>query len=167
MSTRQASPTRSVVVEIGKDAESEPAAAPPSDRDRELVSRLLGGDEAAFVSLVQANHGAMLRIARLIVSSQAVAEEVVQETWTAAIEGLARFEQRSSLRTWLFRILVNRARTRATREARTVPLSFLSDQDQEDVPAVDPERFNRLGFWRSTPSEWDAHPEPIGAEADA
>ena len=79
----------------------------------------------------------------------------------AAIEGISRFELRSSLRTWLFRILVNRARTRATREARTVPMSLLTDQDLEDRPAVDPERFNRAGFWKAPPSAWDGQPEGL------
>jgi RNA polymerase sigma-70 factor (ECF subfamily) len=132
--------------------------------DRELVERLIRGDEAAFRALVEANHGAMTRMARWVVGSPAVADEVVQETWTAAIEGLDRFELRCSLRSWLFRILVNRARTRATREARSVPFSFVSERDQDDAPAVAPERFNRLGFWRAPPNEWDAHPETLLAQ---
>lgn len=132
-----------------------------SETDRALVGRLLDGDEAAFAGLVQAHYGAMVRVARILLKSQAVAEEVVQETWTAVIEGLPRFELRSSLKTWLFRILMNRARTRATREARTVPMSLWTEQDQEVVPAVDPDRFNRAGFWRSPPAAWDDHPEGL------
>jgi RNA polymerase sigma-70 factor (ECF subfamily) len=156
--------------EVGEGLEAEEASergergeteAPAGQADRALVERLLNGDEAAFAELVQAQYGAMIRIARILLKSQAVAEEVVQETWTAAIEGLPRFELRSSLKTWLFRILVNRARTRATREARTVPMSLWTEQDEEDSPAVAPDRFNRAGFWRAPPTAWDAHPEGL------
>src|SRR5262245_65538417 len=81
------------------------------------------GDERAFEELVDRYSAAMLRLAQDFVRSRAVAEEVVQETWLAVLNGIDRFEGRSSLKTWLFRILVNKAKTRGMREARTVPRS--------------------------------------------
>ena len=93
------------------------------DSDGSLLRRLRDGDERAFVALVERYHSAMLRLALSFVSSQAVAEEVVQDTWLGVLRGLDRFEERSSLRTWLFTILVNRARTTGVREARSVPVA--------------------------------------------
>ena len=90
--------------------------------DGELLPRLRSGDERAFVSLVERYQEQMLRLATLFVPSQAVAEEVVQDTWLAVLRGLDDFEGRSSLKTWLFRILVNRARTTGTKEHRSVPV---------------------------------------------
>ena len=90
------------------------------DSDEELLRRLRAGDEGAFVDLVERHNGAMLRLALSFVSSRAVAEEVVQDTWMGVVRGIGNFEGRSSLRTWLFRILVNRARTAGTRERRSV-----------------------------------------------
>jgi RNA polymerase sigma-70 factor, ECF subfamily len=98
-----------------------------SDEDRPLVERLLRKDEAAFLSLVYKLHGPMIRIAQSVVPSRAVAEEVVQETWQAVITGLANFEGRSSLRTWVFRILVKRARSRGVREHRSIPVPSFAD----------------------------------------
>jgi RNA polymerase sigma-70 factor (ECF subfamily) len=99
----------------------------------------------------------MLRIARRYVRSSAVAEEVVQETWLGVLNGLERFEGRASLKTWIFRILTNRAISRAEREGRTIPLS-------EFEPAVDPDRFRSegdpyAGGWKAFPASWDALPE--------
>src|SRR5438094_10130581 len=90
-----------------------------------LLAALRAGDERAFEALVARYQGSMLRLARVYVANAAVAEEVVQEAWLGALRGLARFEARSSLKTWLFRILTNTAKTRAVREARTVPFSAL------------------------------------------
>src|SRR5690348_15442096 len=116
-------------------------APPPStavDPDSELLSRLRDGEEAAFVSLVQRYNSLMLRVALTYVRTPAVAEEVVQETWLGVLDGLGRFEGRSTLKTWLFRILTNRAKTRGEREARTTPMSCLcSASEDEDAPAVD------------------------------
>src|SRR6058998_3289773 len=110
--------------------------------DEELVRRAREGDEAAFSALVRRHSPALLRLARMYTPSQAVAEEVVQETWLGVLRGLERFEGRSSLKTWLFRILVNRARTRAVREGRSVSLSSLDGGETESFePAVDPARF--------------------------
>jgi RNA polymerase sigma-70 factor (ECF subfamily) len=107
---------------------------PASDDDVALVARLLRKDERAFAMLVDRHHGTMLRVAQTMVPSRAVAEEVVQETWQGVLEGLPSFEGRSSLRTWIFRILVNRARTRGVREQRALPVGALSDAD--DAPEL-------------------------------
>lgn len=100
---------------------------PASGDDLALVARLLRKDERAFSVLVDKHHGVMLRVAQTMVPSRAVAEEVVQETWQAVLEGLPGFEGRSSLKTWMFRILVNRARTRGVREQRSLPVGTLTE----------------------------------------
>lgn len=112
-----------------------------------MLDRLRAGDEQAFVTLVRRHHDAMLRLASSLVPSPAVAEEVVQDTWVAVIRGIGGFEGRSSLRTWLFRILVNRARTAGTKERRSVAVG---DAD----PAVDGSRFDDTGRWLSPPEPW-------------
>ncbi len=115
--------------------------------DGELLPRLRSGDERAFVSLVERYQEQMLRLATSFVPSQAVAEEVVQDTWLAVLRGLDDFEGRSSLKTWLFRILVNRARTTGTKEHRSVPVP-------DPEPAVDPVRFDAAGGWADPPEHW-------------
>lgn len=137
--------------------------------DRVLVAELLRGNQAAFRGLVQQHWAGFLRVAQLHVSTHAVAEEVVQETWIAVIKGLARFEGRSSLKTWMYRILVNIARTRGEREQRTVPFSsvggaMLSDNIGGEEPVVDPSRFRRHdalfnGHWADAPSAFENLPE--------
>jgi RNA polymerase sigma-70 factor (ECF subfamily) len=131
--------------------------------DRELVERLRRGDESAFEELVDAYSPSLLRVALTHVPSRAVAEEVVQETWIAVLSSIDRFEGRSSLKTWIFTILVNTARTRGTRERRMLPFSFLRRRGAEDggeEPAVAPERFlgdehgDRAGWWASPPARW-------------
>jgi RNA polymerase sigma-70 factor, ECF subfamily len=117
------------------------------DSDAELVRRLRSGDEHAFTGLVERYHQPMLALAASFVPNLAVAEEVVQDTWLAALRGLDRFEGRSSLKTWLFRILVNRARTTGTREQRSVPVA-------DPEPAVDPSRFDGSGGWADPPEHW-------------
>jgi len=112
-----------------------------------LLGRLRDGDEQAFTELVQRYHPSMLRLAMSFVSSQAVAEEVVQDTWLAVLRGLNRFEERSSLRTWVFTILVNRARTTGVREARSVPIA-------DPGPVVDASRFGPNGAWAVPPEPW-------------
>lgn len=102
---------------------------PPADDDTTRLQALLEGDEAAFDALVARHQSGMLRLARSYVGSADIAEEVVQETWLGVIRGLRSFRGQSSLRTWIFRILINRARTRARREARTVPFSALPGSD--------------------------------------
>ena len=136
-----------------------------SAEDLRLVEALRSGNESAFVSLIDSYHTSMLRLAMIFVPSQAVAEEVVQETWMGMLQGLDRFEGRSSLKTWIFRILTNRAKTRAQREGRSVPFSSLSEFTSElHEPAVEPERFNGPdqqwpGHWVSFPRSWDEIPE--------
>src|ERR671931_991254 len=110
--------------------------------DHLLVERLRARDEEAFMDLVRQWSPSMLRVARMYVPSQAVAEDVVQETWLGVLNGIDRFEGRSSLRTWVFSVLVNRARTRGEREHRTIPFAALASREMQDgESAVDPDRF--------------------------
>jgi len=137
--------------------------APAPDSDAGLVRALREGDEAAFAELVDRYSPSMLRLAMMYVSSRAVAEEVVQEAWLAVLTGIDRFEERSSLKTWTFRILTNKAKTRAEREGRTVPFSSLGDPDP-DEPAVDADRFADTGVpgrgpWATPPRALDRVPE--------
>ncbi len=115
--------------------------------ESELVRRLRDGDEEAFLALVARHQGALLRLARSFVSSPAVAEEVVQDTWVGVLRGIDGFAERSSLRTWLVRILVNRARTTGAREDRTVAVG-------DAGPVVDRARFDAFGAWLSPPRHW-------------
>jgi RNA polymerase sigma-70 factor, ECF subfamily len=132
------------------------SATARSPNDQLLLDRLLAGDEAAFTSIVEQYHGALLRLARVFVPSQAVAGEVVQETWASVIHGLPKFEGRSSLKTWIFRILTNRAKTRGAREGRSVPFSALGDLDSDNEPAVSPDRFQASGMWAAPPRPWES-----------
>jgi RNA polymerase sigma-70 factor, ECF subfamily len=116
------------------------------DVDVEILSRLRDGDEEAFVTLVGRYQQPMLRLARCFVPSQAVAEEAVQDTWLGLVRGLERFEGRSTFKTWLFRILVNRARTAGSREHSTTPM--------ESLHAVDPTRFDAQGHWADPVDRW-------------
>jgi RNA polymerase sigma-70 factor (ECF subfamily) len=125
--------------------------------DHELVQRLREGDETAFVELIDRYGATMLRVAQMYVRDRATAEEVVQETWLAVLNGIDRFEERSSLKTWLFRILTNRAKTRGEREGRMVPFSSLAFASaDDDEPSVDPDRF--LGPDSPHPGAWAAPP---------
>lgn len=135
-----------------------------SDRAEEpLVERARDGDEAAFAELVRRYSPSLLRVARMYVATDADAGDVVQETWLAVLRGLERFEGRSSFKTWLFRILVNRAKTRGVREHRSVPFSSVGAGDgaagggsgDDDEPVVDPLRFAGDGRWASPPRRWD------------
>jgi len=127
--------------------------------DHALVARLRAGDEAAFVELVDCYDAQLRRLARTFVRTNALADDVVQETWLGVLRGLDRFEERSSLKTWIFRILVNRARTRAVREARQVPFSSLASPEDGEGPAVDPTAFAADGTWAQPPTRLDAEPE--------
>ena len=128
-----------------------------------LIEALRAGDERAFERLVAEYHASMLRLALSFVRNRAVAEEVVQETWLGVLNGLDRFEGRSSLKTWIFRILTNRAKTRGEREGRTVPFSSLAEPGEEG-PSVEPERFSGpdhrwAGHWAAYPERWETVPE--------
>jgi len=122
----------------------------PEDDDRLLVRRLRAGDEAAFAELVDRYHQPLRRLAMSFVRTNSAAEDVVQETWEGVVKGIERFEERSSLKTWIFRILVNRARTRGVKDARSVPFSSLGDE--ASGPSVDPDAFNDDGMWRHRPA---------------
>jgi RNA polymerase sigma-70 factor (ECF subfamily) len=138
-----------------------------SRTDREILARLRAGDEAAFTSLVNRYHSSLLRLAMVHVTDRSVAEEVVQEAWIGILEGLDRFEERSSLKTWMFRILSNKAKTRGVRESRHTTFTALAaPEDEADEPAVDPSRFRSsghwAGYWTSYPQPWDdATPEKL------
>jgi len=123
--------------------------------DAALVKQLLDGDQAAFNALVEQYHGRLLRLAAVFVADRASAEEVVQDTWLAVLTGLRSFEGRSGLKTWIFSILTNRAKTRGVRDKRSVPFSALSLQDPGNEPAVSPARFTSDGRWLSPPERWD------------
>ena len=140
-------------------------AAEMRSAEADLIHRLRGGDEAAFVCLVNAHSASLRRFALAFVPNDAVAEEVVQETWLAVLTGIARFEGRSSVKTWIFKILANRAKTRAIRERRTINFSELDDPFEPDQPAVDPARFLPAshptwpGHWASPLDTWSASAE--------
>lgn len=133
------------------------------ETEGDLLDRLRAGDEMAFRELVRRHDQAMRRLARSFVSTPAAADDVVQETWLAVIRGLHGFEGRSSLKTWIFRVLVNRARTRGVRDARSIPFSSL-EAVSGDAPTVDPDRFVPAGqpvagYWTATPSHFFALPD--------
>jgi RNA polymerase sigma-70 factor (ECF subfamily) len=116
--------------------------------------------------LVELYHNSLLRVAQLYVPRREVAEEVVQETWLGVLTGIDRFEGRSSLKTWLFRILTNRAKTRGERESRTIPFSALWDPDSDpDEPAMEPERFLPADH-PQFPHHWAAPPQSWGEDAE-
>jgi RNA polymerase sigma-70 factor, ECF subfamily len=116
----------------------------PVETDAELLLRLRDGDEMAFVELVERYQGRMVRFARSLVPTSAVAEEAVQDTWMAVVKGIGGFESRSSFKTWLFRILANRARSAGTREQRSVRAG----------PSVDPDCFDGAGLWAHPVAPW-------------
>jgi RNA polymerase sigma-70 factor (ECF subfamily) len=136
-------------------------AGAPTDPDAALLERLRRGDEDAFRALVEEHGPFLMRLVMMHVPSRAIAEEVVQDTWLAALNGLDRFEGRSMLRTWLASIALNKARTRGTREGRILPFALLRRRYEEGGgPALDPDRFQgkrgeRPGWWASPPVAWE------------
>jgi RNA polymerase sigma-70 factor, ECF subfamily len=135
------------------------ARAELASAETDLLARLRAGDEAAFEALVARHYATMVAVALTYVKTRAVADEVVQEAWLGVIQGLDRFEGRSSLKTWILSILVNKAKTRGVREARSVPFAALGAEGIE--PAVPPERFRGAGdafpgHWRAYPGDWHA-----------
>jgi RNA polymerase sigma-70 factor, ECF subfamily len=141
--------------------------APAASSDADLVAALCRGDEAAFAELIDRHSPALLRVARTYVPSRAVAEEVVQETWIAVMRGIDGFEGRSSLKTWIFRILANVAMRRGERESRSVPFSALASAEDTGEPSVDPDRFlpadHELfpGHWVVMPARWPTPEEGL------
>ena len=134
--------------------------------DISLVEALNNGDEDAFVSIFEKYQGSLVRVAKIYVNDADIAEEVVQETWIAVLKGLHRFEGRSTLKTWIFSIMVNRAKTYAQREGRYTPFASEFDEDDEPFePAVAPDRFRPddttgdAHHWISIPRRWDELPE--------
>lgn len=154
-----------VAVDAQGDRDEGVTASVTLPPDPELVAALRCGDEAAFVALFTTYHAAMLRLAMVYVGRRTVAEEVVQETWIGVLQGIGRFEGRSSLKTWIFSILVNRAKTRAVREGRNILFADLwTPGDEAAEAAVEPERFRDEHdqwphHWATPPRSWDNHPE--------
>ncbi len=141
--------------------------APPfelSPSDRLLLDELRRGSERAFTELVSQYHEMMVRIARMYVDDPIVAQEVAQEAWLGLLRGLDHFQGRSSLKTWLFTIVSNLAKTRGKREKRSVPFSFFENYDRDtDDPALPADRFNPAGtrypfHWAILPAPWDTDP---------
>jgi RNA polymerase sigma-70 factor, ECF subfamily len=132
------------------------AAPTAGDEDSRLIAALRAGDEQAFAGLVERFHRSMVRVARAYVSSKEAAEDVVQDAWLGVLQGLSRFEGRSSLKTWMFRIVINKAMTRGGRDARSVPFSSLGP----DEPAVNPDRFHDSGRWAG---HWAVPPSPASS----
>jgi RNA polymerase sigma-70 factor (ECF subfamily) len=140
----------------------------PSIDEASLLNLLRAGDEAAFTHLVEQFHPSLLRLARLFVHDETIAEELAQETWLAVLQGLNHFEGRSSLKTWIFTILTNKAKTRGQRERRTISFTNLEDElHASSQPTVDPERFNTSPVpgdfnhwvWPTRPASWEDLPE--------
>ena len=133
------------------------------DDDPAVVEALRQGDEKAFASLIDRYHNSLLRLAMSYVATREQAEDVVQETWLGVLNGIDRFEGRSSLKTWIFRILVNRAKTKGVREHRSVPFSALEGDGDEKEASVDPSRFQEsgrwAGYWSAPPESWEGIPE--------
>ena len=134
--------------------------------DTTLVLALRDGHEAAFAWLLDHYHGALHRTARMYVATDAQADEVVQETWLAVLKSIDRFEQRSTVKTWLYRILMNIARTRGVRESRSIPFSSAANVlDEGAEPTFGPDRFRPPvdsdwpGHWASFPLDWEHQPE--------
>jgi len=122
--------------------------------EQALVRDLAAGDERAFNELVGRHHRSLVRLARNYVRTEAIAEEVAQDAWCAVVTGIGRFEGRSSLKTWLFSIVVNKARTRAERERRISPFSSLAAEDEDGLPLPVEDRFASDGAWSSPPRPW-------------
>ncbi len=125
--------------------------------DRQLVRALRQGHEHAFAFLLDRYHGSLERVARTYLHDRGLAEDVVQETWLGVIRGIDSFRGDCSLKTWIYRIMFNTARTRATKEQRSVPFSALDDGAGE--PVVDADRFLADGRWASAPRSWSSIPE--------
>jgi RNA polymerase sigma-70 factor (ECF subfamily) len=119
--------------------------------DTELLERLIKGDERAFIDLVTRYHDSLVRVAHYYVADESSAEDVAQDTWIAVLRGLERFEGRSTLKTWLFRICINRARSTGVKEHRSVPIDVMADE-----ASVSPSRFNQGGMWVDPPAPFTA-----------
>jgi RNA polymerase sigma-70 factor, ECF subfamily len=133
--------------------------------DVSVIEALRRGDEGAFARLVDQYHASLRRVARLYISDRAVADEVVQDTWLGVIQGIWAFEGRSSLKTWIFRILINRAKTRAVREGRTVPFARVDAEAEVGEAAVAPDHFQPADH-PTQPAHWTHPPPDLGASPE-
>jgi RNA polymerase sigma-70 factor (ECF subfamily) len=151
---------------MNRPAPAQRTAAPPPPQDEaELVRRLKSGDRQAFAALVALHGGGLLRLAMTFMKDKSLAQEIVQDTWLAALDGIETFEGRSALRTWLFHITANKARTRLSREGRSVPFSSLTSTDDDDA-GVSPDRFDQRGMWKDPPGPWsEENPERLAQGA--
>jgi RNA polymerase sigma-70 factor (ECF subfamily) len=139
-------------------------ASPELQDEDSAIASLRTGDETAFTLVVETYHARLMRVAAAYVGDPAVAEEVVQETWVRVLRSIDRFEARSTLKTWIFRILVNTALNWLTRERRSTPFSRLAVEEADSQTAVEPERFQPAdalwpGHWNSFPASWSTTPE--------
>ena len=138
-----------------------PAAVPTDHPDGPTVAALLEGDHAAFRTLVEELNPGLTRMARTYVS-EALADEVVQETWMAVVKSIAKFEGRSALKTWIYRIMLNKVKTLAAREARVVPFTSMGPRSGDEGPSVEPDRLVHpdlgQGYWPAAPPAWKAQP---------
>ncbi len=134
------------------------AAAKSALDEAQLLQGLRSRDEAAFAGLVRTYHGSLVRLARQYVASDAAAEEVAQDTWMALLNGIDRFEERSSLKTWLFRVLINRAKSRGVRDQRVT--AHVDIDAMADAASVSADQFDGRGMWRSPPAAW-GNPEQL------
>jgi RNA polymerase sigma-70 factor (ECF subfamily) len=147
------------------DGENTATATLVTEEEADLLTRLREGDQSAFEELVDRYHSAIVRFARLYVATQELAEDVAQETWLGVLRGLDRFEGRSTLKTWIFRIAANRAQTKGKREARTIPFAALASAEASADEPVDLDRFLPIddsahpGGWSTLPANWDEQPE--------
>lgn len=144
--------------ETQRTMREDPAA---TSNDMQLVAALRRGDEKAFEQLLERYHNALIRVAMAYVSRSVIAEEVVQEVWLSVLQNLDKFEGRSSLKTWIFRILINRAKSRGVRESRSIPFSALRSRDDgSSEPSVDADRFDPANHeWLVAPQSWETVPE--------
>ena len=151
------------MIEAASDSGAAQVVAPD---DGSVIDALRHGDEGAFARLVDQYHPSLRRVARLYIANRAVADEVVQDTWLGVIQGIWAFEGRSSLKTWIFRILINHAKTRAVREGRTVPFAGVGADDVGGPEAaVSPERF-RPADHPTEPGHWTSPPRDIGTSPE-
>jgi RNA polymerase sigma-70 factor, ECF subfamily len=151
-------PLTSARIESRRGAEETRPLSPQELDESQLLIAIRGGDEAAFTELVSRYHGSLRRFARMFGAADAVAEEIVQETWLTALQKVDSFEGRSTLKAWLFGILRNHARRRSARERRTVPFSSLAADGEGEGPVVDSLRFQ--GADANWPDHWSAPPRP-------
>ena len=146
-----------------------PSQPLPPATERELIEHLRAGDDAAFMRLMDLYGGTLLRLASLYVNDRDAAEDVVQETWLGVFQGIDRFEGRSSLKTWLFTILTNRAKRRGTRDSRSTSFSAITGVGEDldtDIDRFFPPGHEEAGHWTSLPRDWDALPEERFAAAE-